>query len=43
MFATDMRVPFSNNQAEIDLRMITVQQKISEDFREHMGQMYSVE
>lgn len=32
-FATDLRVPFSNNEAERDLRMITIQQKISGNFR----------
>ena len=36
-FATDLRVPFSNNQAERDLRMITIQQKISGDFRKPKG------
>jgi len=36
-FATDLRVPFSNNQAERDLRMITIQQKISGDFRKTNG------
>jgi transposase/uncharacterized coiled-coil protein SlyX len=36
-FATDLRVPFSNNQAERDLRMITIQQKISGDFRKPNG------
>jgi hypothetical protein len=28
-FAHDLRVPFTNNQAEQDLRMIEIQQKIS--------------
>ena len=36
-FATDLRVPFSNNQAERDLRMITIQQKISGNFRKTHG------
>ena len=36
-FATDLRVPFSNNQAERDLRMITIQQKISGNFRKQHG------
>jgi transposase len=36
-FATDLRVPFGNNQAERDLRMITVQQNISGSFRTPHG------
>ncbi|MDQ1252350.1 MAG: hypothetical protein QG646_1471 [Euryarchaeota archaeon] len=36
-FATDLRVPFGNNQAERDLRMITIQQKISGSFRTPHG------
>jgi transposase len=36
-FAVDLRVPFGNNQAERDLRMITIQQKISGSFRTPHG------